>query len=46
MDASSASSSPRRKRSAKSLALSDDDDDLSNEALKRVSIACVTCRRR
>ncbi|GAA6014947.1 hypothetical protein JCM8202_004828 [Rhodotorula sphaerocarpa] len=43
MDASSASSSPRRKRSAKSLALSDDDDDLSNEALKRVSIAKIRC---
>ncbi|GAA5883992.1 hypothetical protein JCM3774_004571 [Rhodotorula dairenensis] len=36
---------PRRKRSAKSMAISDD-EDAAGEGLKRVSIACVTCRRR
>lgn len=42
----SPSTSPRRKRTAKSLAVSSDDEAVDSEGLKRVSMACVTCRRR
>ncbi|GAA5981314.1 hypothetical protein JCM10908_004065 [Rhodotorula pacifica] len=44
-DYSSPASAPRRKRSVKSMAISDGEDPVG-EGLKRVSIACTTCRRR
>lgn len=45
MHDAASTSPPRRKRSAKSMAVSDDEDP-AGEGLKRVSIACTTCRKR